>query len=180
MGAIDARKAILHAATTIVGRDGVAHLTIDAVAREAGLSKGGVLYHFPSKDALIVGMVTALIVEFEGEMRRATSDDPPPGRWLRTYVRASCGPEGTSIEEQTSLIAAVATNPRLLAPLQERYAAWQALAEADGLPPALATIIRLAVDGLWLADLFGLAPPRGELRAAVIETLLELARGEQR
>ena len=32
---------------------------------------------------------------------------------------------------------------------------------------ALATVIRLACDGLWLCDLFGLASPHGSLRAAV-------------
>lgn len=53
----EARTAILAAAEEIVRRKGVGHLTIDAVAAQAGLSKGGTLHHFPSKDALIAGMV---------------------------------------------------------------------------------------------------------------------------
>jgi len=47
------QQSIIAAARRIVQRDGVAHLTIEAVAREAGFSKGGVLYHFPTKDSLI-------------------------------------------------------------------------------------------------------------------------------
>jgi hypothetical protein len=37
-------------------------------------------------------------------------------------------------------------------------------------------VARLAADGLWLADLLGLAAPQGDLRAAVLARLLELAR----
>jgi hypothetical protein len=40
--------------------------------------------------------------------------------------------------------------------------------------PARATLARLAADGLWLADLLGLAPPTGDLREQVIERMLDL------
>jgi AcrR family transcriptional regulator len=40
---------------SLVLTKGVNALTIDAVARTAKLSKGGVLYHFPSKESLIAG-----------------------------------------------------------------------------------------------------------------------------
>ncbi len=177
MGTSDTRQAIVRAANAIVQRDGVARLTIEAVAHEAGLSKGGVLYHFPSKDALVVGMVKALIDDFEDDIQHAAADDAErTGRWLRAYVRASCCTDATPLEMQASLIAAIATNPALLEPLRTRYAEWQAQAEADGVPAVTATIIRLAVDGLWLADLFGLAPPTGDLRGRVTEALLDLTR----
>ena len=42
--------------------------TLDAVAREAGVSKGGLIYHFPSRDAMVEGLL--------GRMRsRAAEDD---------------------------------------------------------------------------------------------------------
>ena len=47
------QQSIINAARRIVKRDGVAHLTIEAVERGAGFSKGGVLYHFPTKESLI-------------------------------------------------------------------------------------------------------------------------------
>ncbi len=55
------------------------------------------------------------------------------------------------------------------------YRTWQACVESDGLPLALATTLRLAMDGLWFADLFGLASPSGKLREEVILTLLTMA-----
>jgi AcrR family transcriptional regulator len=170
------RPRVLAAAYRIVRREGVAHLTIDAVAREAGLSKGGVLYHFPTKEALVEGMVAALVEDFEQHLALAYEREAPgPGRWLRAYIRVSSAPMGQDERgDTTSVIAALATYPELLAPLRRSYAAWQERAERDGLSPALATSLRLAADGLWLADLLGLAPPGGELRAAVIEQLLAL------
>lgn len=48
---------ILDAADTVLLRKGARGLTIDAVAAEAGLSKGGVLHHFASKDALVAALV---------------------------------------------------------------------------------------------------------------------------
>src|SRR5215813_12535821 len=49
---------ILDATETVVARQGVASLTLDAVAAEARLSKGGLLHYFPSKDRLVEALVS--------------------------------------------------------------------------------------------------------------------------
>jgi hypothetical protein len=46
--------------------------------------------------------------------------------------------------------------------------------------PTDAWMVRLAADGLWYADLLGLAAPRGEDRRALLARLLALARGGTR
>jgi len=48
---------LLAAANKVVVDRGVDALTLDAVACQAGVSKGGLLHHFPSKEALITAMV---------------------------------------------------------------------------------------------------------------------------
>ena len=58
-----------------------------------------------------------------------------------------------------ALIATAATNPKLLEPLRERFRVWQRAIEHDGIGPTRATVIRLAVDGLWLADVLGIWSP---------------------
>lgn len=169
------RQDILSAASQIVQRDGVAHLTIDAVAREAQLSKGGILYHFPSKEALVSGMIMDHIEGFTRDLAGYLKEETGRGRWLHAYLLAS---DKTVYEEPNPvvcLIAAIATNPGLLAPLQQHFALWQEQAVHDGLSPALATILRLAIDGLWFADLFQLAPPEGELRNEVLRVLQTMA-----
>jgi AcrR family transcriptional regulator len=54
------REEILDATEAVIGREGVAGLTLDAVAAECDVSKGGLLHHFPSKDALVRGAHPAL------------------------------------------------------------------------------------------------------------------------
>jgi len=62
---------ILTAAENVVTRDGVANLSLDAVAREAGVSKGGLLYHFPNKSALVTAIVERLASHCESEQAKA-------------------------------------------------------------------------------------------------------------
>ncbi len=169
------RQDILITASQIVQRDGVARLTIDAVAREAKLSKGGVLYHFPSKEALVSGMIMDHIESFTRDIDYNLTEETGAGRWLRAYLRASDDTVHKEPDPVVCLIAAIATNPELLAPLQQHFALWQEQAVRDGLPPALATLLRLAIDGLWFADLFQLAPPEGELREEVLRLLHAMA-----
>ncbi len=52
---------ICDAAIQITVRDGLLAMTLDAVAKEAGISKGGVMYHFPSKDELVRGVLDYLV-----------------------------------------------------------------------------------------------------------------------
>ncbi len=56
---------LLESAAMIAGRDGIAALSLNAVAREAGVSKGGVLHHFPNKQALIYALFARLLAIME-------------------------------------------------------------------------------------------------------------------
>lgn len=171
------RTAILTAANRVVLTEGVGSLTLEAVAREAGVSKGGLLYHFPSKHALIEGMISRLSEVFFTRLTVALDEDDAAddkGRWLRAYARATFAGEEESLSVGAGLLAAVANTPDLLNPLRDNFARWQELAESDRLDPALATVIRLAVEGLWFADLLGFAPPTPPLRTQVLERILEM------
>ncbi|WP_417564519.1 TetR/AcrR family transcriptional regulator [Microbacterium sp.] len=55
-----ARASVLDAFEQILIADSERAATMDAVARAAGVSKGGLLYHFASKDALEAGMIDRL------------------------------------------------------------------------------------------------------------------------
>ncbi len=168
------REAILKAANQVVMEGGVARLTLEAVAQAAGVSKGGLLYHFPSKDALVKGMIEFLNVAFNASIRQAYEADrgPARGRWLRSFIRATFSSEQVGIG--AGLLAAVALNPALLEPNRTNYQTWQQQIEADGIDPATATIIRLAVDGLFFSELLDFAPPQQSLRETVLNRLLEM------
>ena len=54
------RASILRAARPILLRDGLGGTTLDRVAAEGGIAKMTLYRHFPSKDALFEGLVTAM------------------------------------------------------------------------------------------------------------------------
>ena len=68
---MDTKSNLLQAARTVVAAQGSRALTLEAVALEAGVSKGGLLYHFPSKKALIAGMVGQAVEAFDEVKRGA-------------------------------------------------------------------------------------------------------------
>ncbi len=173
------KERIIRAAEDLVIRDGVSKLTIEAAAKEAGLSKGGVLYHFPSRDALDSAMLARFVESFDEDLERHGALGGRPGDFTRAYVLATIEPadDPDDVRDRSlsgALLAGMASDPRLLAPLRERFDDWQARIAHDGLEPSIATLLRLAADGIWLSDLFGVAPVHGELRQRVGEALASL------
>lgn len=171
------RKALLDAANRIVQERGVERLTLELTAQEAGVSKGGLLYHFPSKEALIKGMIQYYLDRFTEDFNAAAQQESEqaPGRWTRAYLYTTYEDNQRNPRMSSGLLAAVATNPALLFPMQQTFAKWVQLLEEDGIDPTIAQIIRLAVDGLWMVELFGLAPPAPEMREKVLHALDTLA-----
>jgi AcrR family transcriptional regulator len=169
---------LLAAANKVVVRQGVDALTLDAVAIEAGVSKGGLLHHFPNKEALIVGMVQQALDKFVEALNHELAKDPAPdtqGHWVRAYVRASALDDQENYELHFNLLAANFTKPELLKPMRDFWQECHTKIISSGLPPEVATVIRLAMDGLWLTHLHNFAPLQDPLRSQVIETVLKLA-----
>ena len=89
---VSSREAILDAAEAVVLADGAAHLTLDAVAERAKVSKGGLLYHFNTKEALLEGMVERQVRRIDAIRLQAMESLPPqPGRELKACVLMAAG-----------------------------------------------------------------------------------------
>jgi AcrR family transcriptional regulator len=168
------RDQLLKAAAAIVRRDGADALKLDAVAEEAGVSKGGLLYHFDSKEALVTAMVEQLVDAFDAGL--PPQSESSAGEFSRAYLVSTAETDEASLNASAGLLAAVAIAPETLEPLRARYRTWNERLRNDGIDEVDAVLVRLAADGLWMADLFGLEPPKNELRKAVVEKLVSLTR----
>lgn len=182
----DARTRILDAAEAIVQARGVAGLTLEAAARDAGVSKGGLLYHFASKEALLGAMLSRLALFMEQQYRAAIEAQPEgPGRVARALLNWGFGDEGCTVTDEMHdraaavFLAAFHHDRALLDPIREVIARMRADMANDGLPPGHAGAINAAGDGMFMARLFRLYTPsdveRAEMRAA-LGKLLETAR----
>ncbi|HLP82753.1 MAG TPA: TetR/AcrR family transcriptional regulator [Phycisphaerales bacterium] len=156
-----ARDAVLNAAEVVIDRDGVAAFTLDAVAKEAGVSKGGLLHHFPSKDALLLALVTRMSDQWRGDYEQAIASVPAgPVRVARGLLNACIADaEGWNDQMRRSgkvMIAAMAANPANVKPAREAHENLLRLAIQDQGPTWASEAIVFAMHGLWFSWLFGL------------------------
>jgi AcrR family transcriptional regulator len=170
---------ILDCAEQLIRKDGAAQLTLEKVAERAKVSKGGLLYHFPTKEQLVVGMIERTIDSFERDIQSAKASLPEgagrntlafmmaalDGQWKSTSARP------TPVDLLVSTLTAFATEPQLVLPIRKAYVRWQRLLEEDGLDPVQATITRLAIDGLIYTEMFGFNDFTEERRQAVLGAL---------
>ena len=172
------RELILDAAERVVAREGARRLTIDAVVKESGYSKGGVLYNFPSKLDLIKGMVQRIVdshtQRHEAALARAEAEGSSA---LEAMARALVSKEEREVDRQVSmgLLAAAAENPELIDPIRDAIARIRADIVAHAADPQLATIMLLASDGLHFSDILGLDILADDEREAVEARLIALA-----
>ncbi|HAL73330.1 MAG TPA: TetR/AcrR family transcriptional regulator [Verrucomicrobiales bacterium] len=180
------RDLLLDAAETVASTQGVSRLTFDAVAAEAGVSKGGLLHHFTNKDQLIEAMVLRTAEGWrECYMSGYESVPEGPGRMVRGMLNKCLG-DAESWTEQLrraygSVFAALAYNPALIEPMRKAYADLYEYVKNDGLPCGVAEAVTTAIDGLWLYWILGLRPvDQGEMdrMRKALETILKNSLGE--
>jgi AcrR family transcriptional regulator len=181
----DARTRILDAAEAIVQSRGVAGLTLEAAARDAGVSKGGLLYHFASKEALLDALLRRLAGFMEQEYRACVAAQPEgAGRVARAMLEWGFGQGEFACNERHDRAAAVFLaafhhDPVLLDPIREVIWRMRADIAADGLPPGHGDAINAAGDGMFMARIFRLYTPSEAERQAMrtaLQRLLEVGR----
>jgi AcrR family transcriptional regulator len=170
------RDKILDAALKLVREQGVGGLTLEKAAKEAGLSKGGVLYHFNSKDDLVRGMVARMVGRWE-ELHsfHAGKIEGGPERYLKAGIQTMFDPKAPSHDPAgCALLAAITLNPALAQPWRDICRKWTEFYQAEYHDPVLAMLLGLAMDGLLLHDLVGLDVLTPDMREAARQRMLAL------
>lgn len=144
---ISTRDRILNAYEELLINEGPRGATMDAVVALAGVSKGGLLYHFKNKEALATALI-ARLQELAAEDRAAMQTDPEgPARYL---VRGSVY-VGSPLDR--ALIGVVrlaqASDPEASAVLQQIHRDWMDLVLREVGHPGIARAIMLLGDGLY-------------------------------
>lgn len=121
--------------------------TVEAVAARAGISKGGVLYHFPSKDALAEAVLGRFSEVSAADLAAMRTD--PEGA-TRNFVRTSWQTDD-ALEPvyRAALRLAHAGHESALRAIEALHDGWLELLEAEIGDPALARVVMLIGDGLY-------------------------------
>ncbi|AXK46507.1 TetR/AcrR family transcriptional regulator [Brachybacterium saurashtrense] len=182
-----AREAMLDAAEAHLGEDGT--LTLDSAARAAGVTKPGLMYHFPTKEELLGAILDRVAARYEREMltlvtaRYGESTDvfaqaPAAARHL-AYLDWACTAELSAAD------LVFVADPHLRVALTE---SWMRQVEAwlhvpVGLDPgerARLLAVRLMADGLWFDRAAGLLGDVAQEAAQLREFAGALLEGDRR
>ena len=168
------RAEIIDMAIEVAADQGAMGLTLDAVVSRLPFSKGALLHHFPTKLALLEGVIDHLAGQMTAQVLEEAGRDPNPyGRNARAYLRATVNDPVTErdVSIGRAALVACAVEPGLIVRWR---AAMRALAEDDPVDPAGkddALMLRLIADGLWMTDLFGTHEVSPEQRKALLSLL---------
>jgi AcrR family transcriptional regulator len=156
-GPEETRRALLDAAGIAIRTRGIS-ASLDDIAKTAGVSKGGLLYHFATKDALVRALAQDLLDAFRADVLAALDPaDPAPGRLTRAYVRASLDTsfDEVAVRETIALIAQLISIPEIAGLARADAERWERDLHADGLPDHVVTLVIAAADGASTAPLWG-------------------------
>lgn len=182
------RDRILDAAVEVALKDGIIAMTLDGVCKHVGISKGGLVHHFRSKDILLVEMMERFVDHFEQRLAAMEmADQVPQHRSIRAMLRtaqamASGKPihgiqvsSGHAMRLMMSLLTASANNPLLLQTIRTKFDSMRSRMMSNSQPDGhLALVLWMAFDGFMLWQHLGLLPNDTDLGQELIARMLAL------
>jgi AcrR family transcriptional regulator len=171
------RHRILDAALAMLREGGT--VSLESAAHRAGLTKPGLMYHFPTKEALMIALVDHVVDGWERELATRLGEPvatAPPAERCRAYLEWSLSGEF----DQGDLV--IFTDPRLCGPMTARWAErlgpWLELpGELTPDQRARFTAVRLLADGAWFADAIDVFPLTADERGRIVDIADSLLKG---
>lgn len=151
------RRAILDAASELMGKHGTS-VYLARIAEAAGVSKGGLLHHFPSRNDLIRALGEDCARQLRSEVEGFLDlSENRPGKMLRAYVRALCGGSGEAMVyfADSSTWYPMIDIPEVKQAIADNVRWWDEQFAADGLPDDRIRLVRRAAEGCAAAYVWG-------------------------
>lgn len=148
------RRNLIYHAMRLAENEGLTGVTVQAVATAAGVTKGGLFHHFPSKQALIEAVFADTLARLDADIdAHIASDSKKQGCFTRAYVETMLANKTFGLGTAWShLAASMIMEP----PLRLLWSSWLQSRldhhrDTDATP--VLEVVRLAADGAWLAYL---------------------------
>lgn len=169
------RNAVIQAALAVIARDGPNRLTLDAIARESGISKGGLMHQFHTKEAVLTALLeyqTACSEEFARAYMAehgSTQSQPHLAAQIATARSLLAKPSSVAF----AVMAVLSQEPALLSLPREHDAREIEAIKAEASDPDLATLRWAAARGLAMTTMLGLCPLSEQERERLFDRLLD-------
>ena len=170
------REYVLDAAALLVQENGADTLTFDAIAAAADVSEHDLRALFETIESLVAAMTERMYSAFLDQVSHEYGDGEGASTWLEAYVRASFPQDQENFARiARALLQTTPFRLEYLNVMRETQPDFEAFARENSQDVVDATIVRLAVDGLWMSQMFGIDSLSDETRRAVIDRLIEHA-----
>lgn len=147
--------------------------TLEAVAAEAGVSKGGLLYHFPTKEAMLAAMVRRMGARSDAQFAEAVAGGTEVAEfYLQTFDEADFEDRPLYQSVLAALRSADGSHGEVHTAVVEVMRSWDHWLQAEFDDPVQAEIVRLVGDGIFMAALLDLPAPDPGLHRQVVDRLL--------
>lgn len=173
------RNKILDAALRVAEREGVTAVTLESVAGEAGLTKSGLMYHFPSRVELLAGVETHMSAHWELVLRHALGKPVEQATAAERVAAYASVAAASASSADLAFILEFSKHPRDEAAWADVAGRWTPSAEDAVKDPAILQLFlaRLAADGLWAYESLQGEPLDPRLRGLLVERIAALAGG---
>lgn len=145
---------ILRAVGQIVLEGGLPAVTLSAVCRRAGLSKGGLVHHYPSKESMVTAYLQHACEDFWAVLQSAMQcEQSGQGQQAIAYVELMTTGEVVVSEDQdtncTAVMLAMIQSGGQLALASDLSQRLVDGLQQDGLSREAAEIVMTVTDGMW-------------------------------
>jgi AcrR family transcriptional regulator len=166
----DIRLKILETAVRLSAEKGAKELTMEHIATEAGMSKGGVFYHFKNKEVLLEAMMNHIIDQFVAncELLQMQGYDP-----ISATIESAFSDTSDQHNRIMAMIAAVSYDRTLPQRTNCRFEDWITDLMSNGCSRGTALLVTSTIDGYFAARAFGMGNPAGEDRLTLKNRLSE-------
>jgi len=152
------KKLILEAAAEISAHNSWSFVTFQAIADKTGLSKGGIIHHFPSKEALLDELYDQSLLELSELIIREKKNDPKINS-AYAYLKIVCNDIQDSRYLNTMKVILNGTvNNSHLCQKWKKWISEYLLPDFTDKTSAMAIITLLVADGMWFSDTLNIYP----------------------
>jgi len=173
------RETVLNAAERVVSISGAAGLTIDAVAKAADISKGGVQSCFGNKESLIEAMLIRWGTSYDRQIDSLIHSSEIPITTLKAHIRATVSDIDSNTSRSAVLLSALLNSPGYLVWIRDWYSRQHRVCTGEKQSENyIHPIVFLATEGLFFLRYFKLlelSAKEWELTAEAIERLLDVS-----
>jgi AcrR family transcriptional regulator len=159
-------------------------VSLDSAARAAGLTKPGVMYHFPNKEALMVALTDRIIDQYESRLHELLPEGTTletASEQMRLHAYLTCAFTDDTNRGHLVLFVDPRQRQRMVDRWSERFRPWIEISD-DVTPEVRArlTCVRLIAEGAWFTQSTGILPLNSAQHHQTLEAALQMLEGAER